>query len=113
MVRALCNLAPINHVPNVPKPRLKNANNHHKTGHFPAAQFELWFDVQTTPEQKLIAVKAGFDIACGSDTMLLVFAPEGDSWKEVLRWQSQPYKTVAGAFEAFDYGISPSDESGN
>jgi hypothetical protein len=69
--------------------------------------------VQTTPEQKLIAVKAGFDIACGSDTMLLVFAPEGDSWKEVLRWQSQPYKTVAGAFEAFDYGISPSDESGN
>jgi len=75
--------------------------------------FELWFDVKSTPEQRLIAVKAGFDIACGSDTMLTVFAPEGDSWKEVLRWQSQPYKTVAGAFEAFDYGISPPDESGN
>ena len=75
--------------------------------------FELWFDVKTTPEQRLVAVTVGFDIACGSDTMLLIFSLEADSWKEVLRWQSQPYKTVAGAFEAFDYGISLPDESGN
>lgn len=75
--------------------------------------FELWFGAKTTSEQRLVAVTAGFSIECGSDTMLLIFAPDGDSWKEVLRWQSEPYKTVAAAFEAFDYGISPPDESGH
>jgi hypothetical protein len=75
--------------------------------------FELWFEVTIAPEQQLIAVKTGFTIACGSDSMLMVFAPEEKSWREVLRWQSQPYKTIAGAFEAFDYGISPPDESGH
>lgn len=75
--------------------------------------FELWFEVKSPPEEQLIAVKAGFSIACGSDSMLMVFAPAERSWREVVRWQSQPYKTVAGAFEAFDFGISPPDGSGH
>lgn len=75
--------------------------------------FELWFDVKSVPEPQLIAVKAGFTIACGADAMLMVFSPAEKSWREVVRWQSQPYKTIAGAFEAFDFGISPPDESGH
>ena len=69
--------------------------------------FELWFDVKTISEQRLVAISASFSIECGTDSMLFIFAPDGDSWKEVLRWQSQPYKTVAGAIQAFAYGISP------
>jgi hypothetical protein len=74
---------------------------------------ELWFEVKVAPEQRLIAVKAGFSIACGSDSMLMVFAPGENSWREVVRWQSQPYKTITGAFQAFNFGISPPDESGH
>jgi len=43
----------------------------------------------------------------------MVFAPVEKSWTEVVRWQSQPYKTVAGAFQAFNFGISPPDKSGH
>jgi hypothetical protein len=74
---------------------------------------ELWFEVKVAPEQRLIALKAGFSIACGSDSMLIVFAPGKNSWREVVRWQSQPYETIAGAFEGLNFGISPSDESGH
>jgi hypothetical protein len=42
----------------------------------------------------------------------VLFAPDRDSWKEVLRWQKGPYQTVAGGTLAFDYGVSPSDQGG-
>lgn len=74
---------------------------------------ELRFEVKIAAEQQLIAVAAEFGIACGSDSMLMVFANRDNSWREVVRWQSQPYKTVAGAFEAFNFGISPPDKSGH
>ncbi len=74
--------------------------------------FELWFEAKPFPENRLLAVTAAFDIECGSDTMLLVYASKDGSWKQVLRWESKPYKDVGGAFWAFNYGISPPDGSG-
>lgn len=73
--------------------------------------FELWFEVRVTQDPKLVGIRADFSIECGGDTVLFVFAPDGDSWREVLRWQSKPYDTVAGGTMAFDYGISPQDEA--
>jgi hypothetical protein len=60
----------------------------------------------------LIAVTVEFAIPCGTDSVLFVFAPEGGAWKEVLRWQSQPYAEISGAFASFGYVISPSDPAG-
>jgi hypothetical protein len=64
-------------------------------------------------ERRLISITAEFQIRCGSDKLLFVFAPKNGTWLEVLRWQSKPYEDVAGAFWAFDYAISPPDEIGN
>ena len=71
---------------------------------------ELAFDVKK-PEGhlRLLAVTATFAIECGSDAMLFVFARDNGAWHEVLRWQSKPYRTVAGAFWSFGYAISPPD----
>jgi len=76
--------------------------------------FQLQFDVRrATPDSPLIGIAATFQIECGSDAILAVFGQENGSWNEVLRCTSKPYKTVAGALWAFDYGISPPDESGH
>ena len=75
--------------------------------------FELWFEAKSVPKDRLFAVTATFAIECGSDTMLLIYAPKNSSWEQVLRWESKPYKQVSGAFSAFNYGISPRDGSGN
>ena len=75
--------------------------------------FELWFDAKAVPEDRLLSVTATFYIECGGDTVLLIYAPKGGSWEQVLRWQGRPYMEVSGAFWAFDYGISPPDESGD
>ncbi len=71
----------------------------------------LDFSVQK-PAPGLLVVNAAFGIACGSDTMLMVFAPATSGWREVLRLQSKPYDTVGGAYDFFDYAISPPDRSG-
>ncbi|HEX2952189.1 MAG TPA: hypothetical protein VHV83_21860, partial [Armatimonadota bacterium] len=73
--------------------------------------FELSFDVRTVQNPTLIGITADFSIECGEDTVLFIFAPDGDSWQEVLHWQSKPYDTVAGGTMAFDYGISPQDDA--
>ena len=65
-----------------------------------------------TRKRGLLVSLPNFGIECGSDAVLFVFARQQESWKEVLRWQSEPYNTVAGAFWSFEYGISPPDESG-
>jgi hypothetical protein len=72
----------------------------------------LSFDIRRTP-QGLIAVTANFNIECGSDTVLMIFAWRDGAWREVLRSQAAPYKTVAGAFDSFDYTISPPDAAGH
>jgi hypothetical protein len=61
----------------------------------------------------LAAVTANFNIECGSDTVLAIFAWRDGAWREVLRDQAAPYKTVAGAFDSFGYAISPPDAAGH
>lgn len=46
----------------------------------------------------LLLVRETFDIACGSDNVLLVYSNAGGAWKRVLLWQSKPYSTVGEAF---------------
>jgi hypothetical protein len=75
--------------------------------------FELWFKTRVFENPPLLGIVAGFSIECGGDTVLLLFAPNGGSWKEVLRWQKEPYATVAGGTMAFDYGVSPPDDYGH
>jgi hypothetical protein len=85
----------------------ENASDEEKT------EFESWFNVQITKDaRRLVSIEAIIPIPCGSDSMLLVFAPSGETWKKVLRWQSQPYDTIGKAFWFFDYAISPPDASG-
>jgi hypothetical protein len=75
---------------------------------------ELYFEARVTQDRRrLISITATFHIKCGSDTVLLVFAPSGGRWEEVLRWQSPPYQRVFGAFGSFQYGISPADRAGS
>ena len=65
------------------------------------------------PFPKLLVVTAAFAIECGTDTMLLVFTPSDTGWREVLRLQSKPYDTAAGAYDMFDYAVSPPDAAGH
>jgi hypothetical protein len=56
----------------------------------------------------LISFKIGFGIACGRDEMLLMYqASQNGSengWRRVIRWQSDPYKEISGAFgDFFEY----------
>jgi hypothetical protein len=80
----------------------------HSDGHYGVT---IAFDVRY-PRPDLIAVTAGIAIACGSDTMLMVFARSGAGWREALRLQSKPYDTVAGGYDAFDYVVSAPDARG-
>ena len=74
----------------------------------------LEFHVERTgDQQKLIAVTASFTIRCGSDSVFLIFTLENNVWREILRWQSKPYKEVSGAFWSFGHAISPPDKFGN
>jgi len=74
--------------------------------------FQLWFDVQSAHENRLLSITAAFDIECGTDAILFVFSSDGGSWHEVLRWQSKPYSSIKDAFWSFDSRISPADNSG-
>lgn len=78
---------------------LKEANNY---------GFQLEFQARRAPASSdLVGITAGFQIEYSWDTVLAVFQHDGNSWKPALEWASKPYKTVAGGFWAFDYGISP------
>jgi hypothetical protein len=60
----------------------------------------------------LIAVQASFSIGCGSDTMLLIYEWEREAWRLSVRWQSDSYKEVSGAFgDFFKFVILPQNES--
>lgn len=74
---------------------------------------DVQFEARTSPgKPALIGITADFPVQCGSDAVLSVFAPDGASWGEVLRWQSKPYAQVSGAFGSFEYAISSRDRSG-
>jgi hypothetical protein len=75
---------------------------------------ELSFEVGTSADaRRLVSIVAKFSIQCGTDAVFWIFTPEGRSWREALRWQGVPYSTVSGAYDAFDYSISPPDDTGN
>ena len=47
-----------------------------------------------------------FDIACGSDNLLLVYRAHGGRWRRILLWDSGRYDQISGAFgDAFDTRI--------
>jgi hypothetical protein len=52
----------------------------------------------SAPQPQLLQVEMSFNIACGDDTVLLLFEEKGGQWREALRWQAAPYTQVSGAF---------------
>jgi hypothetical protein len=75
--------------------------------------FELSFETRRDARQPtLVGIVADFQIACGSDAMLLIFDSATGRWHERLRWQSRPYAKVSGAFGSFGYAIAPPDSQG-
>jgi hypothetical protein len=81
-----------------------------EAGHY---GFELTFTAKAWGDHpRIIGIVADFSIECGSDAVLLVFAPMGIRWKEALRWQSKSYAEVSDALGSFDYAVSPADSSG-
>ena len=55
-------------------------------------------------EPPLIGFKIGFDIPCGVDEMLLIYQSSENGWRQVIRWQSDSYSQVSGAFgDFFEY----------
>jgi len=55
-----------------------------------------------------LAVKLSFSIMCGSDSMLLVYDRSEGKWRRIVRWQSDPYARINGAFGDFlEYAAVP------
>ncbi len=76
--------------------------------------YRVDFDVRRpTSQPTLLAIITKFQVECGEDTLLMIFADGGGGWNEVLHAQSKPYTTIADAWASFDYAISPPDGSGH
>jgi hypothetical protein len=76
--------------------------------------FQLSLSVERWREHPtLIAVTGTFQIACGQDSMLMIFDSSSGAWREALRWQSPVYSDIGGAYGAFGYTLSPPDSHGN
>lgn len=74
--------------------------------------FELRFSVRVSGDAGgLVSIAPSFSLPCGTDTLLLIFARERDSWRQVIRWQSPPYRELSGAAGDLLYGISAPDSS--
>jgi hypothetical protein len=50
---------------------------------------------------QLRIIQVGFGIPCGDDTVLMIYAPGPEGWRQALRWQSPAYKEISGAFGDF------------
>ncbi len=50
------------------------------------------------PKPSLLLVQESFDIACGTDTVLLAYRNTSGAWKRTLLWESKPYDQISGAF---------------
>lgn len=62
--------------------------------------------IVSAPRQGFMFVELSFGVTCGSDSVLLLYQATNHSWKRVVRWQSQPYDKVNGAFgDFFHYGL--------
>jgi hypothetical protein len=48
-----------------------------------------------------LVIQYSVNIECGYDTMLLVFELQDNQWKQRLRWQASPLKTIGEAFGDF------------
>jgi len=56
----------------------------------------------------LVGVQLSFGVACGHDTMLLLYTRQAEEWRQVLRWQSEDYRAASGAFgDLFQYLVFP------
>lgn len=56
----------------------------------------------------LVFVRAGYAIPCGDDNLLVAYAWDGAAWRRVLRWQSDDYAQISGAFgDTFQYDVLP------
>jgi len=61
----------------------------------------------------VIGVQISFGVACGADTMLLLYEWRDQTWRPVLRWQSGDYNEVSGAYgDFFEYVIVPEAKPG-
>jgi hypothetical protein len=61
---------------------------------------------QNAAQMRVVTV--GFGIECGDDTMLFVYEPRPAGWRRTLRWQSDAYDEVSGAFGDFlMYAVLP------
>jgi hypothetical protein len=71
--------------------------------------------VKTVPDaRKLIAVLTSFEIPYGEDAVLDIFdQSDHGMWRPTVEFTSKPYNSIAGAFQAFNYKISPVDPKGN
>jgi hypothetical protein len=70
--------------------------------------------VTSQPTPSLLLVQETFDIACGSDTVLLVYSNASGTWKRSLLWQSKPYTEISGAFgDIYETLLLKPDYQGN
>jgi hypothetical protein len=60
----------------------------------------------------MFLVEFSFDIACGSDSLLLAYEWGNGRWRRTIRWQSTDYDDVSGAFgDFFQYHVLPQTEA--
>ncbi|KVZ80162.1 hypothetical protein [Burkholderia ubonensis] len=83
------------------------ADGHSSFGDNPTVQVER----AATP-RPLVLVRTGFDVTCGDDNLLAgyVWDNSGDNggWRRVLRWQSDDYNDVSGAYgRGFEFTALP------
>lgn len=73
---------------------------------------EPGFDVTRQPEfPDIVLIRSGFAIPCGDDNVLLAYQRREGKWNRILRWQSEDYKTISGAFgDNVTYHLIPSSQ---
>ncbi|MGF6189055.1 hypothetical protein [Serratia sp. 2723] len=74
---------------------------------------EPGFEVTRQPEfPDIILIRSGFAIPCGDDNVLLAYQRHEGKWSRILRWQSDDYQKISGAFgDNFTYHLIPSPQS--
>lgn len=73
---------------------------------------EPGFEVTRQPEfPDIILIRSGFAIPCGDDNVLLAYQRHEGKWSRILRWQSDDYQKISGAFgDNFTYHLIPSSQ---
>lgn len=99
----------------LPKPKPNAAGGQPDNGPYIGLYLtDVEIKVEVVPDtRKLVTIRTNFEIPYGNDAELDIFGPKDDAkWTNSLHFTSRPYATIAGAFSAFDYRISPVDEGG-